>query len=181
MDDTGPSSQSRHWLSELRRKFSTVEVHGYALADKDGQAAFQYVPELPGWSGPRPQPYPRATHPQNIPVTIRRLDGLIPEDVAITFVKIDVEGAELEVLRGAEAVLRRCKPIVFFECAKIHHTNYATTPQDVHKFLTKCGMGIFLMDQTGPLTVEEFEAVYEASHRSGYDRTASGNYLAMPV
>lgn len=179
----------QHWAfepipalaDELRRKFSTVEVHGCALSDQDGQTTFQYVPELPGWSGLRPQSYPRATHPQSIPVTIRRLDGLIPEDVAITFVKIDVEGAELEVLRGAEAVLRRCKPVVFFECAKIHHSHYATTPQDVHEFLTRCGMGVFLMDQTGPLTVEEFAEVYEASHRSGYDRTAWGNYLAMPV
>jgi hypothetical protein len=121
------------------------------------------------------------THPQSIPVTIRRLDGLIPEGVAVTFVKIDVEGAELQVLSGAEAVLSRCKLVVFFECAKIHHANYATTPQDVHEFLTRCGMGVFLMDQTGPLTVEEFAAIYEASHRSGYDRTAWGNYLAMPI
>jgi FkbM family methyltransferase len=181
--------EGRHWAfepipamaDELRRKFSTVEVHSCALSDQDGHTTFQYVPERPAWSGLRPQPYPRATHPQSIPVTIKRLDSLIPDDSAIGFVKIDVEGAELEVLRGAEAVFRRCRPVVLFECGKIHHTHYATTPQDVHAFLTRCGMGVFLMDQTGPLAVEEFAAIYEASHRSGYDRTAWGNYLAMPV
>jgi hypothetical protein len=76
--------KGRHWAfepipalaDELRRKFPTVEVHDCALSDQDGHATFQYVPELPGWSGLRPQPYPRATHPQSIPVTIRRLDGL---------------------------------------------------------------------------------------------------------
>jgi FkbM family methyltransferase len=179
----------RHWAFEpiptlaaqLRREFSTVEVHECALSDHDGHAIFQYVPEMPAWSGLRPQPYPRSTTPQPTEVAIRRLDGLIPEDLAIAFVKIDVEGAELEVLKGAEAVLLRCRPIVLFECAKIHHAHYATTPQDVYEVLARCGLGVFLMDQTGPLTAAEFARIYEASHHSGYDRTAWSNYLAMPL
>jgi FkbM family methyltransferase len=179
----------RHWAfepipvlaGELRREFPTVEVRNCALSDQEGQATFQYVPELPGWSGLRPQPYPVATHPQSIPVTIQRLDHLIMDEVPVAFVKIDVEGAELEVLRGAAGVLRHQRPVVLFECAKVHHSSYATTPKAVHEWLAECGMGVFLLDQTGPLTVEAFTEIYEASHRSGYDRTAQGNYLAMPV
>jgi FkbM family methyltransferase len=167
--------------AQLRREFGTVEVHECALSDHDGQATFQYVPELPAWSGLRPQPYPRSTRPQPTTVAVRRLDGLIPEDLAITFVKIDVEGAELEVLRGAEAVLLRCRPVVLFECAKIHHAHYATTPQDVHEVLARCALGVFLMDQTGPLSTAEFAGIYEASHRSGYDRSAWTNFLAIPL
>lgn len=167
--------------AELRQKFPGVEVHGYALSDQEGQATFHYVPELPGWSGLRSQPYPVATHPQMIPVELRRLDHLITESTPIAFIKIDVEGAELEVLRGAAGILRYQKPVVLFECGKIHHTSYATTPKTIHEFLASCGMGVFLLDQSGPLTLEAFTEIYEASHRSGYDRTAQGNYLAMPV
>jgi FkbM family methyltransferase len=181
--------QGRHWAfepipamaSQLRREFGTAEVHECALSDHEGRAAFQYVPELPAWSGLRVQPYPRAARPEPMTVAVRRLDGLIPEDVAIAFVKIDVEGAELEVLRGAEAVLVRCRPVVLFECAQVHHAQYATTPQDVHKVLARCGLGVFLMDQAGPLSAVEFAGIYEASHRSGYDRSAWTNFLAMPL
>lgn len=44
-----------------------------------------------------------------------RLDDLVDEDVAV--IKIDVEGMEPAVLRGAERVLRRSRPVVFAEAA----------------------------------------------------------------
>lgn len=43
--------------------------------------------------------------------------GECPEDVPIAFLKIDVEGAEAAVLRGAARLLGRDKPVVVFECA----------------------------------------------------------------
>jgi hypothetical protein len=51
-----------------------------------------------------------------MPVTVRRLDEIIPEDVSIEFIKIDVEGAEAAVLRGASNLLRSQQPVVVFEC-----------------------------------------------------------------
>jgi len=166
--------------TKLRQEFPTVVIHDCALSDQDGRATFQYVPELPGWSGLRPQPYPVKVNPQSIEVTLRRLDDVVPADKSIAFIKIDVEGAELEVLRGAQGLLRRCQPVVYFECGQIHHTHYQTTPQQVFDLFIACGMGVFLLDQT-PLSKDEFVAVYEASHNHGYGRTAWGNYLAMPA
>jgi len=181
--------EGRHWAfepipalaAELKRNFPSVKVHECALSDQEGQTTFQYVPELPGWSGLRAQPYPVRTHRQTIHVELRRFDSLIAQDAPIAFIKINVEGAELEVLRGAAEILRRQNPIVLFECAKIHHSHYDTTSKAIHEFLTRYGMGVFLLDQTGPLTLQAFTDVYEASHRSGYDRTAQSNYLAMPA
>ncbi|MBV6478280.1 MAG: hypothetical protein HGGPFJEG_01030 [Ignavibacteria bacterium] len=179
---------ARHWAfepipsfaEELRKKFPSAEIQNCALSETEGLTTFLYIPELPGWSGLKSQPYPIAVKPQNIQITVRRLDNIIPQNQIISFIKIDVEGAELEVLRGAESLIKRCKPIIFFECAKIHHTNYSTTPEEVFDFFKKCGLDIYLMDQTGPLTAKEFISIYESSHNSGYDRNAWGNYLAMP-
>jgi FkbM family methyltransferase len=42
----------------------------------------------------------------------------IPADVPVVFIKIDVEGAELEMLRRSTTILRRWRPVVYFECAK---------------------------------------------------------------
>ena len=48
-------------------------------------------------------------------IEVRRFDEVLDPDSRLDFVKIDVEGYELHVLRGAEAVLRRQRPSVLFE------------------------------------------------------------------
>ena len=48
-------------------------------------------------------------------VELKKLDDVIPTDVTIDFIKIDVEGAELGVLKGAKNVLLKNKPIIIFE------------------------------------------------------------------
>jgi FkbM family methyltransferase len=165
----------------LREKFSTVEVITGALSDRAGETSFQYVSELPAWSGFKQQPYPQEVQPLTIPVAIMRLDEVVARGIPLAFIKIDVEGAELEVLKGAEETLKNCRPVVLFECAKIHHQNYSTTPEDVYELIQRCGMGIFMMDQSGPLSVDEFAEVYHQSYLAKYDRSAWTNFLAMPV
>lgn len=48
------------------------------------------------------------------------LDGMLEHLTPPTFVKIDVEGAEAAVLRGAEALLRRYGPTLYIEVGKTH-------------------------------------------------------------
>ena len=47
-----------------------------------------------------------------IPVQVVPIDGIIPKNEKITFIKMDIEGAEFEALRGAENTIKRCKPIL---------------------------------------------------------------------
>ena len=54
---------------------------------------------------------------REITVEVRRLDDVIDTLPAFrpTVLRMDVEGAELQVLAGAERVLRTCKPLLFIE------------------------------------------------------------------
>ena len=120
------SPMGSHWAFEpiprfathLREKFPNVTVRQLALSDHTGVADFNYLPEDPAYSSLLKRPDLEAgMEVQSIRVDVRRLDDCIPRGVPIAFIKIDVEGVEAAVLRGAAQLLRNFKPVVVFECA----------------------------------------------------------------
>ena len=76
-------------------------------------------------------------------VSVARLDALVRQDVA--FVKVDVEGHELNVLNGAVALLDRCQPVFLVEAEDRHR---AEATRSVFKFFQrKSYRGFFLKDE----------------------------------
>ena len=45
-----------------------------------------------------------------IQVPVRAIDHVIPEEEQVTFIKMDIEGSELEALKGACRTIQRCRP-----------------------------------------------------------------------
>lgn len=69
-----------------------------------------------------------------VQVETRRLDGMDAGDVG--FIKIDVEGHELAVLRGAAGLLARCRPKLLIEMEEKH------TQRPMEELLAEvCGYG----------------------------------------
>lgn len=68
---------------------------------------------------------------------VRTLDSFGLE--AVDFVKIDVEGFELEVLRGAEATLLRCRPYVIVEQKKNDERNFGRPKYEALAWLEAMG------------------------------------------
>ena len=86
-------------------------------------------------------------------VEVMALDSLGLVDV--TAMKVDAEGAEEEVLRGAEATLRRCMPVLTVEIEERHRVG---STRDVPRFLAGLGYrGFFSLDGIWR-AVEEFDA-----------------------
>lgn len=54
--------------------------------------------------------YSRITENGGTSVEVTPIDDIIAPDEKVTFIKMDVEGAELESLKGARDTIRRCKP-----------------------------------------------------------------------
>ncbi len=61
-----------------------------------------------------------------------KLDNIKIKENAVDFVKIDVEGHELEVLQGARETLIKYKPIIFIE-------SFPDKKPKVHEYLTNLG------------------------------------------
>lgn len=107
----------------LARGFGrAVEVHGVALSDREGTAELR-VPDLDtGYATIDPAnrlATRRAAPVDRVEVPMARLDDFAIDDVG--FVKVDVEGHEDAVLRGAEATLARCRPNVIVEVEDRHN------------------------------------------------------------
>jgi FkbM family methyltransferase len=65
----------------------------------------------------------------------------------LDFLKIDVEGFELEVLRGAERLLSRFRPAVLCEITGISLPRYGVRPEETFDFLTSRGYSAFVIQE----------------------------------
>jgi len=155
-------------FERLKREFAHTDCtfYDYALADKNGETEFVYVPEAPAYSGLKERDYDgKKVTPKRIPIQIRRLDDLVPPTLKISLLKIDVEGAELGVLKGATEMLKRDRPLVIFEHGKGASDHYGTTPAMIMKVFSELGMSLYTLPSylgdKKPLTAEQLQQEFE--------------------
>jgi FkbM family methyltransferase len=142
----------------LERDFPQVDVHNAALSDAPGRAQFTVVDGAPEQSGLRTE---AAAGTRQIDVDVQTLDTALPEDFAPRLVKIDVEGAEIEVVRGGVETIRRHRPIVVFEFGLGGADRFGHTPGDMYELLVgELGMRIYDIDGHGPYDARAWDEVF---------------------
>lgn len=70
----------------------------------------------------------------------------------VDFIKIDVEGMELDVLDGAQATIARTKPILFIEIIKTDRAVLQTRLTDLGYQLFPFGINVLAVHATDPVT-----------------------------
>jgi len=120
----------------LRRHFPAVEVHQVALGSEDSTVDIFYDPLRSGFSSLVGHKH-LGKRTTAVSVKCKRLDDIVPPERRIGFLKIDVEGAEFDVLRGARRVLGESQPVVLFECSRAGLTNFGLTASQFFWLLTE--------------------------------------------
>jgi FkbM family methyltransferase len=140
-------------MSAATNGFDQLEVIEAALSDSEGTRTFYAMPAGGGTSSFSPDDSGLGTA---VSVATTTLDALVRARALdrVALVKLDVEGAELAVLRGATELLSRRQTAFFVEVEPSHLRRQGAGPYDI----------------------------FELFHRHGYDCTRVGaeNYLFHP-
>ena len=126
----------------------SIKLHACAVSDSDTEMDLMIMPETSMAKLETSEFQAGNTSANRVRVRVRGIDSVIASGEAPppALMKIDVEGAELMVLKGAMATLRAHKPVIF---AEIHST----------QLLAQCGA---LLGAEG-YTIEHLDADVETA------------------
>lgn len=164
-----------HLANILHTKFATVDVYNLALSNKQGEAAFYLIPDAPALSGLNARTFIATDKArQEIVVSTERLDAVIPPEVKIDLIKIDVEGAEGPVLEGAIETIQRHKPYIILEHGGLSSKEFGFSSGDIYDLLAgQCGLHVSLLKNW----------LYRGSSlsRRAFVRSRDWYFIAYPV
>ena len=157
--------------AQVARSFPSVEVRAKALGENPETTEFCHFRTMDGWSGLRRRPEISDTvgEPEYINVEVSTLD-IEMHGVTPAVVKIDVEGAEVAVLRGGRDLLTSVRPLIIFEHVYEASALYGAERGAPWDLLTELGYEVFSATGEGPFT------------RAGFiDPGPIVNWLASPA
>lgn len=172
-------AQARELASMFGAVGAAVRIEPVALSDKPGVTAMRVVESEPGRStidNDNALSDVSGGEVQSIDVPVKRLDDLGLDDIGL--IKIDVEGHELAVLRGAADTIVRNRPAILVEAEERHHPNAVG---EVTALLTELGYsGYFDLDDDRRPIAEFDPTLHQDPANAGRpedDWVASGVYV----
>jgi FkbM family methyltransferase len=177
-----------HKMADILRRTSATNVSVYelALSDQVGDAEL-FIPQqdnqlVYGLASLEPRPGSPDRDVVSTKVPTARLDAIVHEEVA--FVKIDVEGHELNVLDGAVELLENSQPVFLVEAEDRHREQATSLLFDF--FARRSYRGYFLKDDAvcpvGQFKVGELQdetvLLPDGGRRSG--RSYINNFFFFP-
>ena len=143
-----------------------VTVLPFAVAESSGKRDFIAVRRSPGFSGFADRKF-SGGDPELERRTVEtvRLDDVIDPGARVNLIKLDIEGAELQALKGAERILRTSHPTLLIEFQRSSVPYFEHTPYDMFTFLSDHGYSIWSLDswldERPPLTLAKLWDLYE--------------------
>lgn len=120
--------------TKLQKMFPSAKIHACAVGETKGQVSFFVNTRQSGYSSLRRSISPKQGEITEITVPIRRMDDIVSSN-DVDVIKIDVEGAELGVLRGSEIFFDSTRPTIMFESGPDGGNDLGYTKEALYQFL----------------------------------------------
>jgi FkbM family methyltransferase len=157
--------QAAELKSVLKRIKARASVEAVALSDRVGQAKLRMLVCDPGRATIEPSNLlddeEDSSDRAELIVPMRRLDDYGLDNVG--FVKVDVEGHELAVLKGGAQTIRQNQPSLLIEIEERHSENAVG---EVIEFITALGYSGFFLQGQQARPVSEFDPARHQDSRN---------------
>jgi len=108
------------------RNIDNYKIQPFALGSKEHQTHIDIDPTNSGGT--------HISENSKTVIDVKKLDNFIYDHV--DFIKIDTEGYEYHVLKGAEQTLKRHKPMIIVEIKDKHLQRFNSNPKQINDYLT---------------------------------------------
>ena len=160
------------FIAVVRAKHgSQADIRAKALSSAPGRSSFLYMKNAIGESGFKERASMGNRDATPIDVEVSTLDIELHDLPHLAFVKIDVEGHEIAVLTGGEALIGRTRPILGVEYGRPTYSLYGLTADSLYDWAGRAGYRI--SDLVGHVVTDRKEWLYVCD-RSYWD------YLLIP-
>lgn len=167
-----PVSYTYSILERVMHKFANAKLEFFALSNAKGTLEITIPVKPSGRLGIGLSHFGPEQEWNYITEEIRteRLDDYVAQNgiERLDFIKIDVEGAELLVLQGAENTLRTLRPTVYCEVQPSWTKRLGYAPADLFEFMQDKGYRPHVLHEEGLEAIAGYQEEYE-------------DYLFMPA
>lgn len=158
--------------------YRNIEVHDLALGNHNGTATLHSYEDF-GSGADTLFPLEKYGKTRSLEVPVRTLDSIFEKvDLATTYVmKIDVEGGELDIIRGGAQFIAQANPIILMEI-NVQMLNPSGGPAEVRNVLASLDYQLYWINEKGSyIRWEESELL---PHVKNLGLAYSANYICLP-
>ena len=144
------------------------DIRQLGLSNERGVSTFNYVKSNPLYSGIKKRSYPGKESIEELDIKVDTLDNQLFDSSRVDLIKIDVEGAELNVLRGSFNTITKFNPVVVFEYELGASDVYGAAPLGMWNFFDEVKYSIYTLknfiESPLPLSFAEFTEIYNSKN-----------------
>jgi FkbM family methyltransferase len=155
--DPSPYSWKYMELSVKYNKIQNVRIEKIALSDKNGTIDLFNWGQESSYDSLENTGRVVGVKPNIINVPVARLDD-IKDLPRVTVIKMDCEGAELSILKGAKQLLLNNKPLILLEFNKYNMQPFNVNSEQIFTFMSEIDYSIYNLDLI-KLNQETFNAL----------------------
>lgn len=130
---------------KLSRISAPIELHEVAISEHSGFTSFQVAEGVPTESGLRQRKHSAASQFREISVRTEPLRTFTAKLSRLDYVKVDVEGADLDALKSGEADIRRLRPLISIEYGFAGYSVYGYDRRSLWDFAESLDYRLFTL------------------------------------